>query len=273
MTLLLRRSAVPSTGRPPAADRRDPYVARTRRLHRSPTACRRCSLASAGRRQRQTVPAVAYHPRCNTAFESVLFAASRDGRPAPDARGTGAGRAADRLPSRHAVFEPARTCTTSTIAREVRIETHRGRDASGPPSSGSSSTTASSSSAPSAARSGRWYQEALGRPDVTLDDSGRRLEARAVPVHDAGLDPSRQRGAQAQVRGRATGLDVDAHPGGARRHVPPRPTLRGRGSRSRRLPTSARTSRRSSDRPSRSACSTAAPAIEENVILQPQKPV
>jgi hypothetical protein len=32
---------------------------------------------------------------------------------------------------------------------------------------------------------GRWYQEALAEPAVTIDDSGRRLEARAIPVHDA----------------------------------------------------------------------------------------
>ena len=32
--------------------------------------------------------------------------------------------------------------------------------------------------------SGRWYREALDTPDVTLDDGGRRLECRAVPVHD-----------------------------------------------------------------------------------------
>jgi hypothetical protein len=31
---------------------------------------------------------------------------------------------------------------------------------------------------------GKWYQEALDNPNVTLDDSGRRLEARALPVHD-----------------------------------------------------------------------------------------
>jgi hypothetical protein len=32
---------------------------------------------------------------------------------------------------------------------------------------------------------GRWYQEALVDADVTLDDEGRRLEARAVPLTDA----------------------------------------------------------------------------------------
>ena len=32
---------------------------------------------------------------------------------------------------------------------------------------------------------GRWYQEALADPHVTIDDQGRRLEAIAVPVHDA----------------------------------------------------------------------------------------
>jgi hypothetical protein len=32
---------------------------------------------------------------------------------------------------------------------------------------------------------GRWYQEALATPEVVIDDAGRRLEARAVPVHDA----------------------------------------------------------------------------------------
>ena len=32
---------------------------------------------------------------------------------------------------------------------------------------------------------GRWYQEALAEPAVTIDDRGRRLEARAIPVHDA----------------------------------------------------------------------------------------
>ena len=31
---------------------------------------------------------------------------------------------------------------------------------------------------------GRWYREALANPDVTIDDEGRRLEARGVPVHD-----------------------------------------------------------------------------------------
>jgi hypothetical protein len=32
--------------------------------------------------------------------------------------------------------------------------------------------------------SGRWYQEALADPNVEIDDRGRRLEARAVPVRD-----------------------------------------------------------------------------------------
>lgn len=32
---------------------------------------------------------------------------------------------------------------------------------------------------------GRWYQDALDNPAVTIVDGGRRLEARAVPVHDA----------------------------------------------------------------------------------------
>ncbi len=31
---------------------------------------------------------------------------------------------------------------------------------------------------------GRWYREALATPEVTIDDAGRRLEARAVPVND-----------------------------------------------------------------------------------------
>jgi hypothetical protein len=31
---------------------------------------------------------------------------------------------------------------------------------------------------------GRWYREALANPYVTIDDQGRRLEARAVPVSD-----------------------------------------------------------------------------------------
>jgi hypothetical protein len=31
---------------------------------------------------------------------------------------------------------------------------------------------------------GRWYREALANPNVTLDDEGRRLEATAVPVRD-----------------------------------------------------------------------------------------
>jgi hypothetical protein len=31
---------------------------------------------------------------------------------------------------------------------------------------------------------GRWYQEALANPEVTIDDAGRRLEAVAVPVND-----------------------------------------------------------------------------------------
>jgi hypothetical protein len=33
--------------------------------------------------------------------------------------------------------------------------------------------------------SGKWYQEALAEPYVEIDDRGRRLEARAIPVHDA----------------------------------------------------------------------------------------
>ena len=32
---------------------------------------------------------------------------------------------------------------------------------------------------------GVWYKEALATPAVTIDDRGRRLEATAVPVHDA----------------------------------------------------------------------------------------
>jgi hypothetical protein len=32
---------------------------------------------------------------------------------------------------------------------------------------------------------GRWYREALANSAVTLDDDGRRLEAKAVPVRDA----------------------------------------------------------------------------------------
>lgn len=32
---------------------------------------------------------------------------------------------------------------------------------------------------------GRWYREALANPNVTLDDEGRRLEATAIPVRDA----------------------------------------------------------------------------------------
>jgi len=31
---------------------------------------------------------------------------------------------------------------------------------------------------------GRWYREALANPNVSLDDAGRRLEVKAVPVHD-----------------------------------------------------------------------------------------
>src|SRR4051812_7987561 len=33
-------------------------------------------------------------------------------------------------------------------------------------------------------KTGRWYQEALAHPEVTIDDRGRRLEMLAVPVSD-----------------------------------------------------------------------------------------
>ena len=32
---------------------------------------------------------------------------------------------------------------------------------------------------------GRWYQDVLANPNLTVDDKGRRLETRAIPVHDA----------------------------------------------------------------------------------------
>ena len=70
------------------------------------------------------------------------------------------------------------------IAREVRVETHRG--------DGKTRSTViwvvvdrgevfvrSVRGA-----SGRWYQDALEHPELTLDDAGRRLETRAIPVHD-----------------------------------------------------------------------------------------
>ena len=71
------------------------------------------------------------------------------------------------------------------IAREVRIETHR-------PNGDTRSVViwVVVDKGQVFVRSvrgtaGRWYQEALAEPAVTLDDSGRRLEARAIPVHDA----------------------------------------------------------------------------------------
>jgi len=71
------------------------------------------------------------------------------------------------------------------VAHEVRIETHTARD-----------TTRSTivwivvDEGQVLVRSvlgarGRWYQEALANPNVVIDDSGRRLEARAVPLGDA----------------------------------------------------------------------------------------
>jgi hypothetical protein len=32
---------------------------------------------------------------------------------------------------------------------------------------------------------GRWYRDALATPEVTINDNGRRLEVRAIPVRDA----------------------------------------------------------------------------------------
>src|SRR5438067_2191989 len=70
------------------------------------------------------------------------------------------------------------------VAREVRIETHREKG-------GTRSTVIwiVVDNGDVFVRSvrgahGLWYREALADPAVTIDDEGRRLEARAVPVHD-----------------------------------------------------------------------------------------
>ncbi|HVA85997.1 MAG TPA: nitroreductase/quinone reductase family protein [Candidatus Saccharimonadales bacterium] len=71
------------------------------------------------------------------------------------------------------------------VAREVRIETHR-------PDDNVQSTViwivvddGDVFVRSVHGEAARWYQQAIANPDVTIDDSGRRLEARAVPVHDA----------------------------------------------------------------------------------------
>jgi hypothetical protein len=71
------------------------------------------------------------------------------------------------------------------IAREIRIETHIGDH-----STRSTTIWVVVDNGQMFIRSvrgpkGVWYQEALANPDVIIDDRGRRLEARAVPVHDA----------------------------------------------------------------------------------------
>jgi hypothetical protein len=70
------------------------------------------------------------------------------------------------------------------VVREVRIETHSGKDRTR-----STVVWIVVDRGDVFARSvrgdrGVWYQEALADPFVTIDDQGRRLEARAVPVRD-----------------------------------------------------------------------------------------
>jgi hypothetical protein len=70
------------------------------------------------------------------------------------------------------------------IAREVRIETHTGDH-----STRSTTIWVVVVDGHIFIRSvrgakGVWYQEALANPNVTIDDRGRRLEAKAVQVHD-----------------------------------------------------------------------------------------
>ena len=71
------------------------------------------------------------------------------------------------------------------VAVEIRLETHRGRN-----STRSTIIWIVVDRGEVFVRSvrgtaGRWYQEALATPEVTIDDAGRRLESRAVPVNDA----------------------------------------------------------------------------------------
>ena len=47
---------------------------------------------------------------------------------------------------------------------------------------------------------GRWFQEALGHADVTVDDQGRRLEASAIPLTDAARSPASMPPSRASTR-------------------------------------------------------------------------
>jgi hypothetical protein len=118
---------------------------------------------------------------------------------------------------------------------------------------------------------GVWYREALERPVVTLDDSGRRFEANAVPVHD---EDSIHRVNEALKRKYAgqEGLDSMLTPEAIDATV----RLDARFEGEHRLEAPAYLG---SDEPSEIGTAVevgmldGGPAIEERVILQPQKPV
>jgi hypothetical protein len=157
------------------------------------------------------------------------------------------------------------------IAREVRVETHRG--------DGKTRSTVIwvvVDRGEMFVRSvrgadGQWYQDALDHPDVTLDDSGRRLEARAIPVHDEESNRRVSEGIQRKYAG-DEGLDemlrppaLDAtfrlEPRRANEEALQAPAFLDSEERSELGP------------PVEVAMLDGGPAIDESIILQPHKPV
>ena len=117
---------------------------------------------------------------------------------------------------------------------------------------------------------GRWYQEALADPNVTIDDTGRRLEGHAVPVHDPASIARIDAGLKRKYTG-ADGFDSMFLPAvvAANFRIDPASTDE--------VPLEA-PEFLGADEPSELGPAVevgmldAGPAIEENVILQPHKP-
>jgi hypothetical protein len=118
---------------------------------------------------------------------------------------------------------------------------------------------------------GLWYKEALADPNVTIDDQGRRLEARAVPVRD----PESIRRINEALKRKYTGeggFDEMFAPDVLHANFRLEPRFAGEGA----LEAPAHLG---ADEPSELGPPVeiglldGGPAIDENVILQPHKPV
>jgi hypothetical protein len=119
---------------------------------------------------------------------------------------------------------------------------------------------------------GRWYQDALTDPDVTIDDDGRRLETRAVPVHDEDSIRRTSEGLKRKYADDAAGLASMLTPAALEGTL--RLDPRTDQERSLQAPAYLGQDNQSGlGPPIDVSLLDAGPAVDESVILQPHKPI